>query len=140
MFTKQMEIVTHEFDLYKRTQVMRKVFKALKMVTRAKRAQRNLHFALLEKSHLMKKQAILHAFIETIQRERTNRLNKDVAFTYRYDRVRRSTFNALRSFGLQSRRLKCLTGAAMFQRLVPKAFACLQMKMRVSSVKRSMLI
>ena len=134
-----MAIVTHEFDLYKRTQSIRKVFKALKMVTRAKSARRNLHYALLEKSDLMKKQALMHAFVSIVQSNRTNRVNKQVAHTYRHDRVRRQTLSALRSFSMQSRRLKCLTGATMFQRLLPKAFACLQMNMRVSTVKRNMI-
>ena len=66
MFLKQMINVTEQLGLYKRTQLIRKVFKALKMVTRAKRAGRNLRWALLEKSIYMRKQAILHAFISVV--------------------------------------------------------------------------
>ena len=86
----------------------------------------------------MRKQAVFQALVQAVRDTRQNRMNKDVAYTYRFDRLRRSTLNALRSYGLQSRRMKCITGAAMFQRLVPKAFACLQMHVRVKCCKRSM--
>ena len=95
------------------------------MAAKARQAKRNFYGAILEKSVLIKKQTILNAFFKAIKKRRSNRLNKEVAFTYRHDRLRRSTYQVLRSHGLVSRRRKCLTGAAMFQRLVPKAFAIL---------------
>lgn len=130
--------VTEQLGLYKRTQLIRKVFKALKMVTRAKKTRQNLHLALFEKSIYMKKQTVLHAFVGVVQRIRTNRHDTNVARTHYIERVRRTTLYALRTFSQDSRRLKCLAGAAMFRRLVPKAFACLQMHARVSVVRRRM--
>ena len=138
IYLKQMIDVTEQMGLYKRTQLIRKVFKSLKMVTRAKRAGRNLRWALLEKSIYMRKQAILHAFVGVAQSRRTNRHDTHVARSHNVERVRRATLFALRTYSRESRRLKCLAGAAMFRRLVPKAFACLQMHSRVSIVKRKM--
>ncbi len=69
---------------------------------------------------------------------RQNRLNTEVAWTYRHDRMLRGSLDALRAYGLNSRRMKCAIGAAVFQRLVPKAFACLQMNTKVCKVKQAM--
>lgn len=107
-------------------------------MTKAKRAKRNLLMALLEKSVLMRKQAIMSALHTQTRSKRDNRLNKQIAHTYRHDRIRRQSLAALRNYSVDSRRMKCLTGAAMFQRLVPKAFACLTMNMRVKKVKAEM--
>lgn len=137
---KQITQITHEFGLYQRTQTLRRTFKALKTVTRAKIIKRNLLMALLEKSVLMRKQTIMQALHSLTRFKHTNRLNKVVALTYRNDRIKRACFEALRTYTLSSRRSKCVVGAVMFQRLVPKAFACLNMHIRVKKVKSEMML
>lgn len=88
----------------------------------------------------MRKQAILHAFVGVVQRKKTHRHDSNVARSHKAHRTLRMSLYALRTISQESRRLKCLAGAAMFRRLVPKAFACLQMHSRVSIVKRKMKI
>lgn len=124
-FLKEMSNVICQFDQYRRTVTIRKAFKQLKTVVRTVRAKRNLLSALLEKSVLLRKQAVFVNFVKRIRDKKATRQNKQVASTYRTDRLKRLALTTLRCHSLTSRRHKCLMGAVLFQRLIPKAFACL---------------
>ena len=65
------------------------------------------------------------------------RQNKRFADTYRYDRVLRKALVGLSNHAADKRRLRYLCGAALFQRLTPKAFACLKMNTHRQQQKRS---
>ena len=137
-FFLQMSQVTGQLDQYRRTLYLRKTFKAFKQSSRAKKARRCLYSALLEKSLLLRKQTILSELFNICKQSKAYRQNKEVAFSYRHDKLRRTSFQSLYTHSLVSRRSKCLVGAALFQRLIPKAFACLQMHRKSSQVKKAL--
>ena len=60
-----------------------------------------------------------------------------MADTYRFDKLKRQAFILVSDHARKQKRLKYLFGAAVFQRLAPKAFACLKINIHRQQTKKA---